>query len=259
MTDDALDAAIHAAIADLYARSGAPRPSVDRPIAPLGELTGSYSLTWKELPHLTGAAAVAYLRERVPLLDVPERLAHDRLAGFLYASARFGNIFVEQRDRLTRRRFSVAHELGHYTLHVLPYFAAHRDDPDAAPVGIVEALPTDGQGEEGGQLQGRMMLPPFGDADISDWADGVRRTTHDAAPADERLEREANRFAAELLMPADIVAQLVERHGAQFHGADLISRLASDMLVSRAAVELRLHDLGLLTASRPRRHAPGLN
>jgi Zn-dependent peptidase ImmA (M78 family) len=185
----------------------------------------------------------------VSLLDVSERLAHDHLAGFLYASARFGNIFVEQGDRLTRRRFSVAHELGHYALHVLPYFAAHRDDLEAAPVGIVEALPTDGEGEEGGQLHGRMMLPASGDADISDGA----------TPADERLELEANRFAAELLMPSDIVAQLVERHGAEFHGADLISRLASDMLVSRTAVELRLHDLGLHTARRSSRHAAGLN
>jgi Zn-dependent peptidase ImmA (M78 family) len=202
---------------------------------------------------------VAYLRERVPLLDVPKRLAHDRLAGFLYASARFGNIFVEQGDRLTRRRFSVAHELGHFTLHVLPYFAAHRDDPDAASVGIVEALPTDAEGEEGGQLHGQMMLPGSGDAGISDWAGMAQRTATETTLADERLELEANRFAAELLMSADVVAQLVERHGAQFRGADLISRLASDLLVSRAAVELRLHDLGLRAASRSSRYAPGLN
>jgi Zn-dependent peptidase ImmA (M78 family) len=231
-----------AAINEVYARANVLRPTVERPIAPLGELVGCYNLTWQELPQLTCAAAMAILRERAGAFETPPNLADLRLAGFLYATPRHGNIFVEQDDRLTRRRFSVAHELGHYLLHVRPYFAQHVNDDASAPLSVVEALPTDGEEEEGVQLQGQLMLPTD-DARGANERDEVKTAT--------RLEEEeANRFAAELLMPTEIVMELARRYAAHMGVGDLVWRLASEMLVSRAAVQRRLLDLDLMPAKR---------
>ncbi len=97
-----------------------------------------------------------------------------------------------------RRRFSVAHEVGHFLLHA------------------------------------------------SDQPDGVfcRAADLRADPeSPERLrEREANRFAAELLMPETMVRAEVERRGA-----DPIV-LAPLFAVSDLAMGFRLVNLGLLTA-----------
>lgn len=243
MTDQELDEAIAVAITEVYERAGVARPTAERPIVPLGELAGCFNLTWQELPQLTGASAIAFLRERAGAFEMPRNLADEHLAGFLYATPRYGNIFVEQDDRLTRRRFSVAHELGHYLLHVRPYFAQRAGDDAGAPLSVVEALPTDGEQDEGAQLQGHLMLP-------AENAGSATRLDADEGAAQRRIEEEANRFAAELLMPAEIVTALARKHGSQMGSGDLVWRLASEMLVSRAAVQRRLLDLGLVPPKR---------
>jgi hypothetical protein len=101
-----------------------------------------------------------------------------------------------------RRRFTVAHEVGHWELHARP----------------------------GGQ---DFWCRP---ADVSEVEDPGRRAE----------EREANRFAAELLMPADRVGALAARHGAQ------PTLLAGLLDVSEAAMGWRLFNLGLSEA-RPER------
>jgi Zn-dependent peptidase ImmA (M78 family) len=243
MTDQELDEATVTAITETYERADVAHPTPERPIVPLGELAGCFNLTWQELPQLTGAAAITFLRERAGAFEMPRNLADEHLAGFLYATPRYGNIFVEQDDRLTRRRFSVAHELGHYLLHVRPYFAQHSSDDAGAPLGVVEALPTDGEQEDGAQLQGHLMLPAGN-------AGSANRVDADEGAAQWRVEEEANRFAAELLMPAEIVAALALTYGSQMGPGDLVWRLASEMLVSRATVQRRLHDLGLVPPKR---------
>lgn len=242
MTDQVLDEAIAAAITKVYERADVPHATPERPIVPLGELVGCFNITWQELPQLTGASAIAFLRERAGAVEMPRNLADEHLAGFLYATPRYGNIFVEQDDRLTRRRFSVAHELGHYLLHVRPYFAEHASD-DAAPLSVVEALPTDREQEDGVQLQGHLMLPAGN-------AGTAKRVAADEGAAQRRIEEEANRFAAELLMPAEVVTALAFKYGSQMGPGDLVWRLASEMLVSRAAVQRRLLDLGLVPPKR---------
>jgi Zn-dependent peptidase ImmA (M78 family) len=57
-----------------------------------------------------------------------------------------------------------------------------------------------------------------------------------------RREREANRFAAELLMPETLVRASVERDGVDPH------RLAGRFAVSDVAMGFRLVNLGYLTA-----------
>jgi hypothetical protein len=62
----------------------------------------------------------------------------------------------------------------------------------------------------------------------------------------DQMEREANRFAAELLMPADLcrarARELRKQHGCSPRGV-LVYRLASEFLVSREAMRYRLQTL----------------
>lgn len=64
----------------------------------------------------------------------------------------------------------------------------------------------------------------------------------------DAMEREANRFAAELLMPAELcrarAAEVQRKHGCCPRGV-LVYRLASELLVSRQALRYRLQALGV--------------
>jgi hypothetical protein len=88
-----------------------------------------------------------------------------------------------------RRRFTIAHEIGHFVLH-----------PELA------------RPERGG----------------------------DVTEAGRVQEREADAFAAELLMPEDLVRQAAREHGAD------VDRLADRFDVSRAAMRTRLARLDIL-------------
>jgi hypothetical protein len=99
-----------------------------------------------------------------------------------------------------RRRFTIAHEIGHFVLH------PHRVAPQRG-----------GRGNAAWQAQ----------------------------------EREADQFAAELLMPEDLVREAVLRYGLD---AD---RLADSFDVSRQAMQARLKRLGLAGhAGEPARPHP---
>jgi hypothetical protein len=118
------------------------------------------------------------------------------LSGMLLPARK--EVWVSEHEPWERRRFSIAHEVGHYLLHV---------------------------------------------GDISD---GVFCRAADLRPdpeSPERLrEREANRFAAELLMPEQLVAREVGRHGP-----DPVA-LAPLFAVSDLAMGFRLVNLGHLQA-----------
>jgi Zn-dependent peptidase ImmA (M78 family) len=64
----------------------------------------------------------------------------------------------------------------------------------------------------------------------------------------DQMEREANRFAVELLMPADLcrarAEQMWRKHGCCPRGV-LVYQLASELLVSREAMRYRLQALGV--------------
>ena len=91
-----------------------------------------------------------------------------------------------------RRRFTIAHEIGHFVLH-----------------------PQRRRSERGGLVN----------------------------EAGRVLEREADLFAAELLMPEDLVREAVREHGVDAR------RLADRFEVSQRAMQTRLQRLGL--AERP--------
>jgi hypothetical protein len=105
-------------------------------------------------------------------------------------------VWVRRDEPRERRRFSVAHEVGHFVLHAL-------------------------------RAEEAVFCRP---ADVHADVDAAAR----------RREREANRFAAELLMPEPLVRSHVERAGAD------PTALAPVFAVSDLAMGFRLVNLGYL-------------
>ena len=141
-------------------------------------------------------------------LPVPvERIAEDMLglaaaerdglavSGMLLPAER--EIYVNAEDAPARRRFTLAHEVGHWVCQCL--------EGKGAPV--------------------------------------MCRAEDVSESADRTLEREANVFAAELLMPEPAVR-------AEFQRAATVTELAGWFGVSEEAMSWRLYNLGLV-ADRP--------
>lgn len=225
---------VQGAIAELYRETAMAMPTLQRPIVHLGELIRALNLTCEELPGLTRDAASRRLAERGGLLDEDGGERQSPLAGFLYAVGEDGSIFVEQSDPVARRRFSVAHELGHYLLHFRPLLRILSAQV-GAPVEALDAFPkTDDESELDALPDGQIVLP-LAYAEVYAGAFTL--------PPLAQMEVEANRFAAELLMPAALVIGLAKRYGAYFGNDDLVWRLANELLVSRAAMRWRLRAL----------------
>jgi len=217
-TDDSL--LVAGAIGRLFAAAGLPWPPPARravvPV-PLDRLIATYNLVHEEVPSLTRAAAGAFLArwgvQRPELLEDASPLA-----GFLFANASGGYILVRADDPLPRRRFTAAHELGHYLLHFLPRLQAAQDRETY--------LVQDDSGETV-----REEDKPSGDNALS-------------LP---EMERQANRFAAELLMPETVCRTVSALYAARFRTPSrfLEHHLARDLLVSREAMRWRLRLLSL--------------
>ena len=161
-----------------------------------------------DLPVDVDALAEEHLgldvQEHADLLSLPGAPAlgdHGRLSGLLFpAERRIWVDAVEAGRSQGRRRFTIAHEIGHWQLHC----------------------------DGGKEMHARFCR-----------ADEIEATGDEARRA-KRVEREANRFAAALLMPEELVRQ---------SATDLrlnIGLLARRFGVSGAAMEVRLNDLGLL-------------
>ena len=170
---------------------------------PLADYFAETALDHIELPSLTRGAVSDYLRhEGVPADDLGNPA--EGLAGFVFAAGRVGWAFVSAADSLARRRFTAAHELGHFVLHRAT-MGRFRADTEAT---LREA-----------------------DEEVTDL-----------------MEREANRFAAELLMPARVCRARAEELRKKYHCCPrgvLVYRLASELLVSREALRYRLRSLGV--------------
>jgi hypothetical protein len=201
-------------------------------IVPLARLVGSYNLACVELPHLTGVTILQELARRGGVLAPRDPLPSGPLAGFLYAVGGYGSIFVHAPDPVARRRFTIAHELGHYLLHFRPLQAAL--DTPTAPVELVDLLVAAAREDEDAELpQGAVLIPRPGAQEA-------------LLPPLNQMEAEANQFAAEVLMPESLVRTLTGRYQRAFGADDLVRRLATDLLVSRAAIRRRLRDLALV-------------
>jgi hypothetical protein len=228
------------AITNLYIETEVTRPSQRRPIVRLSELIRALNLTCLEVVGLTRDTASRMLAERGGLQDEDGGERQSPLAGFLYAVGEDASIFVEEGDPVARRRFSVAHELGHYLLHFRPLLT-RLSAQVGAPVEAMDAFPkADTEIEPDALPDGQIVLPLI-------YAEAQ------ALPPLAQMEVEANRFAAELLMPAGLVLELASHYGAYFGEDDLVWRLANEMLVSRAAMRWRLRHLGWMGRLSARR------
>jgi hypothetical protein len=192
---------VAAAVADLHRKL--PAGAARRGPVHLDGCFAETGLLHVELTALTRGAVAAFLREQGVRGDDLGDPAQP-LAGFVFAAGAVGWAFVSAGDPLTRRRFSAAHELGHFLLHR--------------------------------ETMGRFR---------ADTMETLREADGGAA---DQMEREANRFAADLLMPAEVcrarAEELRARHGCGPRGV-LVYRLASELLVSRDAMRFRLKSLGV--------------
>ena len=211
------------AVRDTLLDGGVPWPHRSSGVVPLDRLIAARpALVHEEVPGLNQAAAAACLRRWGVRWVAPE--PDTRLAGFLFANSSSGYIFVRREDPLERRRFTAAHELGHHRLHLAPELA-RRGPIDPGMVAV--------------------------DADVSESGDAATLAA---------MERQANRFAAELLMPEQACRGLFEKYSGKYGPITrfLIHHIGGDLLVSREAIGWRLYGLRLIPEP-PRKRAAGQN
>jgi Zn-dependent peptidase ImmA (M78 family) len=207
------------ALRRLYADAGLPAPApAGGTAAPvrLDRLIQTYNLVHAEVPGLCGAAAFAHLA-REGILRPELRDDTGPLAGFLFANAHGGYILVRGDDPLPRRRFTAAHELGHYLLHFLPRLGREASEE------------------------------PMIQADGAETVCEEEKAPEAEGPTLPEMERQANRFAAELLMPEPVCRTLYAAHSEHGRATPrfLAHQLAADLLVSREAARWRLRALRL--------------
>lgn len=247
-------------------------PSAQSPLAPVARVLDGCALNGHELPLLTRRLALSFLGERgipihgsgqdstlsvgcAPDEDSATSLGEgsselgtvgwdEPLAGFLFANEGGAAVFVRLNDPISRRRFSAAHELGHYMLHFVPqatqlfarreriqYISGEPAAPQtfAAPVAL--AIARAAQGDSRGDTQGTGEL--------------------EAQREHQQREAEADAFAAELLMPSALVSELARHERGLWSDSDLIWRLSQALLVSRMAMWRRLSQLGWVNIASP--------
>ena len=205
-------------------------------ISPLYEMIGSYPIRSAEIDGLTFQSAADFLTtETGQVISVPED-SDQELAGFLfiqrYRKVFYGCILVEKRDPVVRRRFSAAHELGHYLLHFLPVLESQPADIDLI---LTEGLTYSKESPED-LPEGKLAILESPDQD-----------TRFSFIGDEVVEREANQFAAEVLIPDETCKQIYQSF-SQKYGTKrpvLIKMLATEFLVSVEAMRWRLIALKL--------------
>jgi len=141
-----------------------------------------------------------------------ERFDED-LSGVLVKEASRTVIGVNSSHAITRQRFTIAHELGHFVL-----------------------------GHDG---------EVFVDKTLRNQAMVIRRDDKSSLGIDED-EVQANRFAAELLMPKELIAEQVGKtlgKKSKLTSDGLVQVLAQTFQVSPQAMEYRLTNLGYLIPS----------
>lgn len=87
-----------------------------RPV-PLTRLIEAFGITIQPVPDLTRQRAREFLKLPPAGEEITTDRDHSPLAGLMVHRAGGGVVLVNAHDILTRRRFTLAHELGHFLLH----------------------------------------------------------------------------------------------------------------------------------------------
>lgn len=123
----------------------------------------------------------------------------DELSGFVYIKDGVPIIGVNSLHNPNRQRFTIAHEIAHLQLH--------RDF-------ITSAVHVDKK-----------------------FTESVLKRDAASATGTERLEVEANQFAAALLMPGDILDKLLEESPIDIEDGSCIEDWADEFVVSKTALQ----------------------
>lgn len=143
-------------------------------------------------------------------IDIDERDLGNDVSGVLLSDGRSAIIGVNNKNKEPRKRFTLAHELGHYVL--------------------------------GHQREGVFVDTPHKYLTIL-------FRDENSSTGEYLQEREANAFAASLLMPRELVIEKAKEIAKKFvlqPDSDIVEILASEFEVSNQAMGLRLSNLGLL-------------
>ena len=127
----------------------------------------------------------------------------EELSGMIYIKGDTPIIGVNSQHHPNRQRFTIAHEIGHLLLH--------RDE-------IIDQVHVD------------KRFP-------------VLMRDANSATGTERMEIEANQFAAELLMPSFLLSEMLNKQGFDIDDEEPLERLAKKFRVSRQALEFRIRNL----------------
>lgn len=222
--------------AAVYAAAGLVIDAMTESVAPLQRLIQAHGLIADEIDKLSRHEAAAYLAEQTGGTIRLGDPATDELAGFLFANAAGGWILVKRGEKLVRRRFTVAHELGHYLLHYLPELdSAMKRGDDLLEFEEEVLAPADPDADESEVHGGRSTL-------LTDMGTEARTEIDQM-----ELERQADAFAAVVLMPEKSCQRLVAKYAERgmTERNVLARRLASECLVSERAMRRRLGELHL--------------
>ena len=174
----------------------------------------------EELEDLSSQTLAEYLDANGILTkEVEHQLeGKSQLAGALFAVADTAIVFLPKKQKPpSRKLFSLAHELGHYFIQVYrPFLDSGKQtypllvnrDPEGAPT----------------------------------------RNTDGTLSADSFTEFKANQFAAELLMPRELVQRLhktLRKKKTSVKRDVLVKKIVKNFSVSDAAAKIRILDLGL--------------
>ncbi len=138
-------------------------------------------------------------------LEIERAVLGDEISGVLVVLDGRGVIGVSTHQAPTRQRFTIAHECGHFVLH-------------------------------------RNRLPVFIDKQFLKPYFAVYRNSL-SGTGEDRMEREANSFAAALLMPAAFLQDAVSELEPDLTDDQVIETLARRFQVSRQSMSFRLANL----------------
>ncbi len=125
------------------------------------------------------------------------------ISGMIYIKDNVPIIGVNSLQHPNRQRFTIAHECGHLVLH---------RDLITREVHIDKTFP-------------------------------VLRRDDKSATGTERIEIQANQFAAELTMPRALLLQVVKNQAIDIDDSELVRRLAQQFKMSTEAMSVRMSNL----------------
>jgi Zn-dependent peptidase ImmA (M78 family) len=166
---------------------------------------------WRRTNSLSAPVEIELVAKSLGVIIRKERL-DDEVSGMLIIKGDAKHIFVNLMHHENRQRFTVAHEIGHLKLHY----------------------------ESGDQLFLDKKYLVYERAAKSQLSDGETLTT-------PQQEREANLFAANLLMPIELIQDTVRRRRLDLRDEWDVTELAGEFGVSEQAMSIRLQRVKILS------------